>query len=66
MALPKTIYVYQEAERDGTKYLVATEDKADLGGVDTKIVGVYTLGDTLHVRAQTQFRRQKTKMWFPA
>jgi hypothetical protein len=59
--LPKIAYVYEEADRDGTKFLVASKEAEGLEG---SLLGVYELRETLHVRHKTQFRRPKTKAWF--
>lgn len=61
MALPKIVYIYEDAANDGSKFLVASQmpDEQNEG-----IVGVYELRETLHVRHQPQFRRPKTKTWF--
>lgn len=61
MALPKTVYVYEETENSGEKYLLASKEPDDQ---NTGIVGVYDLRETLFVRHKAQFRRPKTKAWF--
>ena len=63
MSLPKVIYVYEDQERNGVKFLVASTDAKEQ---DNGIVGVYDLRETLHIRHQAQFRRSKTKTWFPS
>ena len=63
MALPKVVYVYEEDDRDGATYLVASKAPE---GIDGNFIGVYTLTETLHVRLQIQLRRPKTKTWFAA
>lgn len=61
MALPKIVYIYEEEDSDGTKYLVAsTNSHEQIEGV----IGVYKLQETLYVRCKPQFRRAKTKTWF--
>ena len=61
--LPKVVYVYEEQERDGTTYLVASKSP---DCEDGSLLGVYTLTEKLHVRSQTQLRRENTKTWFAA
>lgn len=60
MGLPKVVYVYEEEDVDGSRYLVASSDKEAQAG----IIGVYSLQEKLEVRYKTEFRRPKTKRWF--
>ena len=61
MSLPKVVYVFEQSDNDGEKYLVASTDTHEQ---NEGIIGVYDLRETLHVRHKPQFRRQKTKSWF--
>lgn len=61
MALPKMIYVFEDKNRDGSTYLVASKEPGDQ---DEGLVGVYDLRETLHVRHPLEFRRPGTKQWF--
>ena len=60
MPLPKFVYVYEENNDDGTKFLVITSDSGEHEG----LVGIYDLRESLYVRYKTQFRRSKSRKWF--
>ena len=61
MSLPNIVYVYEEQDTTGEKYLIASRDSHDQ---QEGIVGVYELVEKLHVRHKPQFRKVNTKKWF--
>ena len=61
MSLPRVLYIFEDKDRDGTTYLVASRKPGDQ---DEGLVGVYDLRETLHVRHPLEFRRLGTKQWF--
>ena len=61
MALPTVIYIYEDEERDGSKYFVASKDP---GEQTEGLIGVYRLEESLHVRHPLEFRRPGTNQWF--
>lgn len=61
MSLPKVVYIYEEKDREGNVYLIASRDSHEQS---EGLVGVYALQEKLYVRTKPQFKKFGTKKWF--
>lgn len=58
--LPKTVYVYNEKERDGTEFLMVTTDIEETATFDEKrSVGIYELKEVAQVKAEAVYHVTK-------
>ena len=63
MTLPRVLYVYEEDDGDGDKYLMVSRSPLEQEN-EKEPVGIYDLREKIYVRRKSQVRRDNTKTWF--